>query len=170
MPEYEFKCSDPECACKFLVYYGWKSGDGINYLDDPNMQECVECGAKADQLWSLTTMRPDDEWAGYYFQNLDYHSTSKSRREKWMKEKGYVDIGDRTDREGMAKWARDAGKYDDEKKERQLEKFLIDQLKDVDIGPQNSHIITRESRRKEQKRLEMESAHPEDVAIDPAFL
>ena len=169
MPQYEFECKDPECACQFLVYYGWRVADGMNVLDDPSMQACVECGGPTDHLWSLTTMRPDNEWAGYYFENLDYHSTSKSRREKWMKENGYIDIGDRTDKEGMQKWAREAGIDKDKKAERQLEKFLVEQLEGVDIKPQNSHIITKESRRREQQRLNMESAHPEDVFIDPAF-
>lgn len=176
MPVYDFECTDPKCGCRFRVYYGWKTADGINYLDDPDMQNCIECDQKAEQLYSLTVMRPDTHWNGVYFENTDYYSTSKSQYDKWCKEhwegdflKHYVEIGDRTDRESLTKICNEAGVAKQKKQEKVLEQFLIEEYAGVDLHQDNCSTI-KEKRKKEQKRKEAESAHPEDVYIDPAFI
>lgn len=176
MPNYEFECDDPKCGHRFVEYYGWRVADGVNVLADPDMQDCPECQSHATQLYSLTVMRPDTHWNGVYFENTDYYSTSKAKYDRWCKshwendfERHFVEIGDRTDREGMKKDCESAEKSKDRRREKELERFLVEEYAGVDIE-QDGCTTVKEKRKKEQKRKEMESAHPEDVMIDPAFV
>lgn len=146
--------------------------DGVVVTPDPDHQDCPDCKQPVEQLYSLTTMRPDTHWSGVYFDTTDYYSTSKSRYNKYMKDNGLVEIGDRTDREGLTKWAKESEKDKEKKREKLLDQFLIEELAGVDLDQSDgqSHVVSREQRNKEEKKRNMESAHPEDVFIDPAFL
>lgn len=168
MPEYDFQCDDPKCNHIFIEYYGWKTDDGINFLDDPNMQNCPECKCHATQLFSKVVMRPDTHWNGVYFDTTDYYSTSKSKYERWMKhhweddmERSFEVIGDRTDRESLTKICREAEISKEKKREKILEDFLIEELAPVDMDQYHND---------PEKMKNLESAHPEDVFIDPAFV
>lgn len=167
MPNYEFECTNPDCACKFIVYYGWRVADGVNVLDDPGMQDCPKCDSHADQLFSLTVMRPDTFWNGIYMNAVGKYFDSESKYKAYLKENQFEIIGDRTDRESHTKEVRQANKEKDARHAKELDNFLIEETKHEEWGATGT---VKERRKKEQKRLEMESAHPEDVAIDPAFL
>jgi hypothetical protein len=160
----------------------------MNVLDDPAMQNCLKCEAHATQLFSLTVMRPDSHWNGVYFETTDYYSTSKAKYDRWCKhhwendfERSFIEVGDRTDKEGLAKDRESAGRSKDRRHEKELERFLIQEYDEkelerfliqeyagVDIEQDNCTSV-KEKRKKEQKRKEMESACPDDIFIDPAF-
>ena len=168
MPVYEFECENKECpVCQFKALYLWRDSDGVNVLDDPDLQECPECGGLAIHLYSLATMRPDTFWNGIYMESVGEYFTSESKYREHLKRNEFVQIGDRTDREGLTKWAREANRDKDKKKERELDKFLVEETKNEEWGITGT---VGERNRKERKIREMESAHPEDVAIDPAFM
>lgn len=177
MPEYEFECDDPKCGHTFTEYYDWRVADGVNVLDDPNMQDCPKCDSHATQLFSLTVMRPDSHWNGVYFETTDYYSTSKAKYDRWCKhhwendfERSFVEVRDRDDKEGLAKDRESAGRSKDRKREKALEDFLIEEYAGVDIVQDGKPLSSKEKRKKEQDRLNAESAHPEDLFIDPAFI
>lgn len=176
MPLFDFECDDPKCGHTFTCYYGWRVADGVNVLDDSEMQDCPKCEAHATQLFSLTVMRPDSHWNGVYFETTDYYSTSKAKYDRWCKhhwendfERSFVEVRDRDDKEGLAKDRESAGRSKDRKREKILEDFLIEEYAGVDLTQDNCKTVG-EKRKKEQKIKEAESAHPEDIFIDPAFI
>jgi hypothetical protein len=168
MPVYEFECDHTEtCGHKFQVLYRWRTADGINILDDPEQQDCPECGEHASQLWSLTTMRPDRFWAGFYDDRLDKYWTSESRFNKHLKENDLAFIGDRTDRESLTKIAEEGIKSKDRKAEKMVEKTIIEELAWKDEYGDYGTVKQRNKKARERARLESEC--PADVFEDPAF-
>jgi len=79
MPCYEFYCK--YCDKIHEVYYHWKYGDGVNYLDDVDQQICPvdQHHGIIDLVDSLTTMRPDRFWNGVYMESAGCYTTSESR-------------------------------------------------------------------------------------------
>lgn len=165
MPLYDFHCEP--CDYDFEVYYGWRSSDGVNVTDDPDHQDCPRCGNHADQEASLTVMRPDRFWAGFYDDRLDKYWTSESRFHKHLKENELEFIGDRTDRESLTKIASEANKAKDKKAEKDVEKVIIDTLAWKD--EYGDYGTVGERNKKARKRALMESECPADVFEDPAF-
>lgn len=167
MPEYQFECDNQECGHTFHKLYMWRVADGINVLDDPDMQDCPLCSAHATQLFSRCLMKPDRFWSGIVDDRLDKYWTSESRFNKHLKENDLVFLGDRTDREGLTKMAENGMKEKDKKAEKAVEKAIIDNLawKDEwgDFG------TVGQINRKRKKRLAMESEDSRDVFEDPAF-
>jgi hypothetical protein len=167
MPDYEFECTNGQCGHTFHKLYTWRVADGINVLDDPDMQDCEKCGSHADQLFSLCKMKPDRFWAGFYDDRLDKYWTSESRFNKHLKENELEFIGDRTDRESLTKIASNANKEKDVKHERAVEKAIVDTLAWQDEWGDFGTVKQRNKKARERARLESEC--PADVFEDPAF-
>lgn len=167
MPCYEFECDDPKCGHKFEKIYLPRISDEMVITDDPEQQTCEKCDDHASLLWSLTVNRPDSFWSGIYMSAVGEYFTSESKYKDHLKRNDLEVIGDRTDREGLAKQATQGMKEKDIKSAKQLDKFLIEETKNEEWGPTGT---VKERRKKEQKLREAESANPQDVAIDPAFL
>lgn len=168
MPQYQFECDDhKKCGHKFEKLYQWRVADGINVLDDPDMQDCPECGEHATQLWSTCLMKPDRFWAGLYDDRLNKYWTSESKFNQYLKDNDLVFIGDHTDREGLTKMAEEGMKAKDKKAERDIEKTIIDTLAWKDEWGFFGTPKEIEARRQEVARLESEC--PADVFEDPAF-
>ena len=167
MPVYEFECDNKECGHEFKVLYQWRSADGINVLDDPDQQDCPECGEHAIHLFSLCKMKPDRFWFGYYDDRLDKYWTSESRFNKHLKQNDLEFIGDRTDREGLTKMAEEGMKSKDRKAEKAVEKAVIEELAWKDEYGDYGTVKQRNKKARERARLESEC--PADVFEDPAF-
>lgn len=167
MPEYEFCCDNEKCDHKFRVLYQWRVADGINVLDDPDMQDCPECGEHATQLYSHCLMKPDRFWAGLFDDRLDTYWTSESRFNKHLKDNDLVFLGDRTDRESLKKIAEKGMKEKDKKAEKDVEKCIIDTLAWKDEW--GDYGTVGERNRKRKKRLAMESEDRRLVCEDPVF-
>lgn len=165
MPIYEFYCN--HCESHHERYYPWRYSDGIVVVDDPAMELCPECSNPVEHEPALTVMRPDSDWGGKYYETTDYYTTSRSRYDKWCKENGYIEIGDRTDRESLTKMAQEADKAKDKKYERDIEKSLDEYFQNKDDWGVTGTV--KERNRKERKIREVESEHPEDVCDDPVF-
>ena len=166
MPHFEFECLNPNCGLHFEKRYDYRVADGITVIDDPEMQDCIECGSKTDQLWSTCTMRPDTFWSGVYQEAVGQHFTSESKYREHLKRNNLEVIGDRTDREGLEKQAAQGLKEKDQKADKNLTEFILEETKGEEFCETGT---VKERNKKRQKRLEMESAHPEDVFHDPAF-
>lgn len=167
MPVYEFECDDPKCGCKFKKLYMHRISDGCTVLDDPDMQDCPDCGEHATQLWSTVTMRPDRFWAGFYDDRLDKYWTSESRFNKHLKQNELEFLGDRTDRESLTKIASNARKDKEKKAEKAVEKAIVDELAWKDEYGDYGTVKQRNKKARERARLESEC--PADVFEDPAF-
>lgn len=169
MPEYHFQCNNKDCKVhRFASIYMWKSADGINVLDDPTMQECPECGEICEfEEGYLSNMRPDRFWAGFYDDRLDKYWTSESRFNQHLKDNELVFLGDRTDREGLTKWAENSMKEKDVKHERAVEKAIVETMAWQDEWGDYGTVKERNKKARERARLESEC--PADVFEDPAF-
>lgn len=168
MPCYEFQCDDSECNHKFEKIYLHRISDEVLILDDPEAQDCPKCGEHASRLWSLTTMRPDRFWAGFYDDRLDKYWTSESRFNKHLKDNDLVFIGDRTDREGLTKMAEEGMKAKDRKAEKAVEKEIIDTLAWKDDWSTYKGSV-KQQRRQEAEIRRLESENPNDVFEDSCF-
>jgi len=167
MPEYEFECDNQKCGYTFKELYVWRVSDGINVLDDPDHQDCPKCGKHSTQLFSLTTMRPDRFWFGYYDDRLDEYWTSESKFNQHLKDNDLVFIGDRTDREGLTKMAEEGMKAKDRKAMKDVEKQIIEDHAWKD--EYGDYGTVRERNKKARERARLESECPSDVFEDPAF-
>ena len=169
MPEYHFHCKNDDCEVnKFAVLYMWKNVDGINVLDDPDAQDCLECGQPAEfEEGYLCDMRPDRFWAGIVDDRLDKYWTSESKFNQHLKDNDLLFIGDRTDREGLTKMAENGMKAKDKKAEKDVDNAVIDTLAWKDEWGITG---TVKERNKRSRAIALaESADPSLVCEDPAF-
>jgi hypothetical protein len=143
MPMYEFYCDC--CNEKFEVWYSWKSGDGINYLDDPYMQECLnDPEHKIEFLDSLYAPRPDDMWHGV-MTDVGYFTSKKKwddarHRDRFGNKRELYDVTNRGDREHLTKHVEREKKEQDDKDFKQIEKVVAQTIMDYDYSPDNTHI------------------------------
>jgi hypothetical protein len=144
MPIYEFYCDC--CEHKFDVYYGWKSGDGINYLDDPSMQECpTDPEHKVEFLDSLYSPRPDDMWSGV-MTDVGYFTSKKKwddarHRDRFGNKRELYDVTNRNDREHLDKHTARNKKEQEDKEFKQIEKVVAQNVMDHDFSPDNTHLV-----------------------------
>lgn len=165
MPIYTFYCKN--CRTTHETLYRWLCRDGMAVLPDTDFEECPDCGEySCEQLPDLVTMRPDTFWNGVYIPAIGMHTSSKSQYRRMLKEKQLEVIGDRTDRESLAKVAEQGVKEKDKKAERQLEGVIRDLFREEEFGLTGT---VKERRKKQQKISEAESANPNDVFEDAAF-
>jgi hypothetical protein len=166
MPEYIFHCE--HCKVTYEKYYGWKSRDGINVVDDPDFEVHDGCGNIAEHLpYQRTLMKPDRFWNGVYDDRLDMYTTSESRHRKYMKDNNLLFIGDRTDREGITKMAEEGQKSKDRKAEMDVQKQVIETLAWKDEWGITGTVKERNKKEREIRR--QESENNADVFEDAAF-
>lgn len=164
MPIYKFYCK--HCKSVHESLYLWKHNDNTTYLDDPEMEQCPQCSSPVEQLSALAVMRPDTHWNGVYIDTIDKYSTSQSKYKLYLKANSLVEVGDRTDREGLKKWTVEAEKDKDRKAEKVLDSTIRELFKSEEFGLTGT---VKERNRKQREIDLMESAHPEDVCVDEAF-
>lgn len=144
MPMYEFYCEC--CNERFEVWYGWKSGDGINYLDDPEMQECLnDPEHRVDFLDSIYAPRPDDMWHGV-MTDVGYFTSKKKwddarHRDRFGNRRELYDVTNRNDREYLTKHTEREKKEQIDKEFKQIEKVVAQNVMDHDYSPDNPHLV-----------------------------
>lgn len=113
MPIYEYHCLEHG---KFEVF--------LRQPPKGDFKRCraKDCRRRAPLVPSLTVMRPDSLWSGV--EDKDYgYVTSESQVKAEMKARGHVEIGDRHDREAMAKVVEEGAKARELNIKRRIRKW-----------------------------------------------
>lgn len=138
MPIHEFYCQC--CNTTFEVLYKWKYDDGINYTDDPTMQECPNDGEhRVELLTPLTAMHPDTFWHGVmtdrgYFTSEKAYKDARSR-DRYGNKIELFDVTSRGDREYLTKHVERQDKEREEKEEKQQMELNAKLVMDMDVQP-----------------------------------
>lgn len=138
MPIFEFHC--PQCKRNWETLYKWKYDDGINYIDDPTMEECpIDPEHRVEIPAQLTAMFPDTFWKGVmtdrgYFTSEKAYKDARSR-DRYGNKIELLDITSRGDREALTKHVARQDKEKEEKEEKQWMEFNAKLVQDHDFKP-----------------------------------
>lgn len=121
-----------ECNKHGRIEKGFKSSQRI-----PKFIKCPTCKCRAEFMWPLTAMQPDNMWFG---QSTQFgYFTSKSQYERTLKEKNLVTV----DKKELDKVRSNVYNTRQDNKRKQINRtndFLAKELSSVEISPDGNTV------------------------------